>query len=71
MVHKFYRHVIQQHRSWIAESIDVSQYGDYQYPDSMLSEEEQITDAPDVKLLTSLPARTTSYYGPYTQTNRA
>ena len=57
MVHKFYRHVIQQHRSWIAESTDISNYGDYQYPDSLLTEEEQITDAPDIKLLTSLPAR--------------
>jgi len=39
MVHKFYRHVIQQNRNWMDESIDISTYGNYQYPESILSRE--------------------------------
>ena len=32
MVHKFYRHVLQQHRNWIHENMEVSRYGNYFYP---------------------------------------
>jgi len=31
--HKFYRHVIQQNRSWIHESLQISKHGNYVYPE--------------------------------------
>lgn len=67
MVHKFYRHVIQQNRSWIAESSEVSNYGEYQYPDSLLSEEDELQGSPGYKLMGSLPPHELTYFGPYTK----
>ena len=37
MTHKFYRHIIQQNRNWIHESLEVSKLGNYYYPESVLT----------------------------------
>lgn len=66
-VHKFYRHVIQQNRNWFHENLEVSSYGDYQYPESPLSEEENFSSSPGFKLMRSLPRPEPTYYGPYTK----
>lgn len=65
-VHKFYRHVIQQNRNWILENLEVSRYGNYVYPESLLSEEEKLQTSPARKIMASLPAEEFTYFGPYT-----
>lgn len=53
--HKFYRHVIQQNRNWIHESLEVSRFGNYQYPESILTVEDNYHDSMDKKLVFSKP----------------
>jgi hypothetical protein len=64
--HKFYRHIIQQNRSWIHENLEVSRYGRYQYPELVLSSEDAYHGSVDKKILFSLPAQEFPYFGPYT-----
>jgi len=63
--HKFYRHVIQQNRNWIHESLEVSRFGNYFYPESVLIQEDSFQESPDKKLAFSKPADPTTYFGPY------
>ena len=69
MVHKFYRHVIQQNRNWILENVNISTYGNYVYPESILTREENYHASKDKKVMMSLPADEYPYYGPYTPKN--
>jgi len=64
--HKFYRHVIQQNRNWVLESLEVSRYGEYEFKDFILSNEADLHGSPDKKIMTSLPAEKFTYFGPYT-----
>jgi hypothetical protein len=55
-VHKFYRHVIQQNRNWIHENLEVSKYGNYYYPESILTREDDYMKSKDKKMMMmSLP----------------
>lgn len=63
--HKFYRHVIQQNRTWIHESLEVSKYGNYVYPESILSSEEHYHASLDKKIIFSLPEIEFKYAGPF------
>lgn len=66
MVNKFYRHVVQQNRNWIHENLEVSRYGNYFYPESILTREDDYHASIDKKILFSKPADEFPYYGPYT-----
>lgn len=64
--HKFYRHVIQQNRNWIHENLEVSRYGNYVYPESILTSEDAYHESVDKKLMMSKPEEEFPYFGPYT-----
>ena len=67
MVHKFYRHVILQNRNWIHENLEVSRYGNYVYPESILSSEDSWHASKDKKdMFKALPEEEFTYDGPYT-----
>jgi hypothetical protein len=67
VTHKFYRHVIQQNRNWIHENLEVSRYGNYIYPESVLTSEDDWHESKDKKVMFSaLEEEEFPYYGPYT-----
>ena len=66
MSNKFYRHVIQQNRNWIHESLEVSKYGNYVYPESLIDSEDKFEESKDRKvMMAALPAYVPTYDGPY------
>ena len=67
MVHKFYRHVIQQNRNWFHENLEISRYGNYFYPESILTREDDFAGSKDKKYMeTTYEMEDFPYYGPYT-----
>ena len=50
-VHKFWRHVVQQNRNWIHENLEVSNFGNYVYPESVISSEDHWHGSKDKKAM--------------------
>ena len=47
------------------ENLEVSRYGNYVYPETLLSSEDKFHASPDKKLVFSKPAEEFTYFGPY------
>lgn len=67
MLQKFNKHVIQQNRSWIHESLEVSHFGNYVFPESVITNEDDWHGSKDKKaMMSALEEQEFPYYGPYT-----